>query len=42
MTELDTAVNLFFTYAGTDFIATIFAIPIISIIVISFIRPFDV
>ena len=41
-TFLDTAVNIFFTNAGgTDFIGTIFAIPVIVLIVVSLLRTFQ-
>jgi hypothetical protein len=43
MTPLDLAVNTFVVNAGgINFLATLFAIPVIIIIFASIIRPFDV
>ena len=43
MTFLDTAVNTFFSNAGgVDFLGTLFAIPIIAIIIITILRPFNI
>lgn len=43
MTFLDTAVNTFFSNAGgVVFLATLFAFPIIIIIIVSLLRPFNV
>lgn len=43
ITFLDTAVNTFFTSGGgVQFIGTIFAIPIIIIIIITILRPFNI
>lgn len=41
-TFLDIAVNTFFTSAGTAFIGTIFAIPVIIVLIIIILRPFNV
>ena len=43
MIFLDTAVNTFFANAGgVDFLGTIFAIPVIIIIIISMLRAFNI
>lgn len=42
-TFLDIAVNTFFTNAGgINFLGTIFALPVIAIILITILRPFNV
>jgi hypothetical protein len=42
-TFLDTAVNTFFTNAGgVNFLGTLFALPVIVIIIITILRPFNV
>jgi len=42
-TFLDTAVNTFFTNAGgVNFLGALFALPIIVIIIITILRPFNV
>ena len=43
ITFLDIAVNTFFTNSGgVDFLGTLFAIPIIAIIIIVVLRPFNI
>jgi hypothetical protein len=42
MTPLDIAVNTFFTSAGPDFIGVMFAMPVIVVIIVFIIRPFNV
>lgn len=42
-TFLDQAVNVFFSGSGgVDFLATLFAIPIIVAIIISMLKPFNI
>ena len=42
-TFLDTAVNTFFSNAGgIDFLGSLFALPVIVIIFISLLRPFNI